>query len=76
MNINKFFQKTEFIKKNPRLKENIFYQIFNFAIKIVNQIFFPVLMIYFFGGNIFGIWIIIYTIVLTINSLNFNIFYV
>ena len=73
MNINKFFQKTEFIKKNPRLKENIFYQIFNFAIKIVNQIFFPVLMIYFFGGNIFGIWIIIYTIVLTINSLNFNI---
>lgn len=62
-----------YFKTNQRFKENTKYQTISFAIKILVQIFFPVLMIMSWGTDIFGIWIILLTIISTIYGLNMNV---
>ena len=62
----------DFFKYNSRLKQNISYQSLGFIVKIITQLFFPVLMIITWGADTFGVWIIISTIVATIYGINFN----
>jgi len=61
-----------FFKYNSRLKQNISYQSLGFIVKIITQLFYPVLMIITWGADTFGVWIIISTIVATIYGINFN----
>jgi len=63
---------SNFIKYNQRFKENVGYQFLSFFSKLVVQIFFPVLMILTWGVEIFGIWLILLTIISTIYGVNLN----
>ena len=73
MNIVKLIQETNIFSNNNRLKQNIFSQLINFLVKIIVQLFFPVIMIFFLGTNDFGVWIILFTIITTVSGINFNI---
>lgn len=64
---------SNFIKYNQRFKENVGYQFLSFFSKLVVQIFFPVLMILTWGVEIFGIWLILLTIISTIYGVNLNV---
>ena len=70
MNLSELFN---FIKYNQRFKENVGYQFLSFFSKLVVQIFFPVLMILTWGVEIFGIWLILLTIISTIYGVNLNV---
>jgi len=72
MNIFKLIQEINIFKNNNRLKQNIFSQFINFFVKIIVQLFFPLIMIFYLGTNDFGVWIILFTIVTTISGFNFN----
>ena len=58
--------------KNKRLNKNIISQIFLNIFLAISQIFFPVLMITFYGLEDFGVWIFLTAIPSTLALLNFN----
>src|SRR5210317_56207 len=70
MNLSELFN---FIKYNQRFKVNVGYQTLSFFSKLIVQIFFPVLMILTWGAEIFGVWLILLTIISTIFGINFNV---
>jgi len=57
---------------NSRLKRNIFSSISSQSLKIFIQIFYPPLMIFFWGIENFGIWIFLISIPNIIQIFNFN----
>ena len=68
MNISKLIQEINIFKNNNRLKQNIFSQFINFFVKIIVQLFFPLIMIFYLGTNDFGVWIILFTIVTVVGG--------
>ena len=70
MNLSELFN---FIKYNQRFKENVGYQTLSFFSKLIVQICFPVLMILTWGAEIFGVWLILLTIISTIYGINLNV---
>ena len=57
---------------NSRLKRNIFSSISSQSLKIFVQIFYPPLMIFFWGIENFGIWIFLLSLPNIIQIFNFN----
>ena len=60
------------IKNNLRFRENVNYQSFNFISKIFVQILFPPLMIFIWGAENYGIWIMIISLGALFIGINFN----
>ena len=63
---------TQMFFKTSRLKKNIFSVISITSFKILTQIFFPPLMIFFWGVDNFGIWVFLISIPSIIQIFNFN----
>ena len=63
---------TQMFFKTSRLKKNIFSVISVTSFKILTQIFFPPLMIFFWGVDNFGIWVFLISIPSIIQIFNFN----
>ena len=60
------------IKNNLRFRENVNYHSFNFISKIFVQILFPPLMIFIWGAENYGIWIMIISLGALFIGINFN----
>jgi len=61
------------IKNNLRFQENVNYHSFNLISKIFVQILFPPLMIFIWGAENYGIWIMIISLGALFIGINFNI---